>query len=198
MTAASPIGNCIADLSGIEKCCDLCNIAFKFERFSQILEAMLAAENGLVDKQWFKKRMSQQGLSQNDMAVSMGIHRSAFSKILAGQRQVKAVEVRLIAELLGQSTAQILARLAGEDQGMTEPKWGSNSAEETTEGEMAGFFEESGIEFQTGKVKPKHPGFGFMKGMMTFADDFDPTEPAFPDWEQYENEKYGRRGKTPK
>ncbi len=41
-------------------------------------------------------------------------------------------------------------------------------------------------------VSPRHPGFGFMKGLITFADDFDPTAPAFPDWEEYEEKKYGK------
>ena len=43
--------------------------------------------------------------------------------------------------------------------------------------------------------RPLHPGFGFLKGLITFADDFDPTEPAFPDWDEYEERKYGKDSK---
>lgn len=58
-----------------------------------------------------------------------------------------------------------------------------------------GFAETPQAAFDDGKVKPKHPGFGFMKGLIAFADDFDPTQPAFPDWDQYEEEKYGKNSK---
>lgn len=58
-----------------------------------------------------------------------------------------------------------------------------------------GFGEAPQAALDDGKVDPKHPGFGFMKGLITFAEDFDPTEPAFPDWEAYEEEKYGNGSK---
>lgn len=61
--------------------------------------------------------------------------------------------------------------------------------------EAEGFTETPQAVFEEKTVKPKHPGFGFMKGLITFADGFDPTEPAFPDWDVYEEEKYGKNSK---
>jgi len=40
-------------------------------------------------------------------------------------------------------------------------------------------------------VAPRHPAFGFMKGLLIPVDGYDPTEPLFPDWEEYADKKYG-------
>ena len=44
-------------------------------------------------------------------------------------------------------------------------------------------------------VAPRHPAFGFMKGLLIPVDGYDPTEPMFPDWEEYADKKYGRGSK---
>ena len=36
-----------------------------------------------------------------------------------------------------------------------------------------------------------HPVFGFMKGMLVNAPEFDPTTPVCPNWESYAEQKYG-------
>jgi hypothetical protein len=41
--------------------------------------------------------------------------------------------------------------------------------------------------------KPKHhPAFGIMKGIISVAPGVDLTEPAFPEWAQLIEEKYGK------
>ena len=40
-------------------------------------------------------------------------------------------------------------------------------------------------------VKPKHPGFGFMKGLLTVAPGTDLTAPSCPHWDAYPDKKYG-------
>lgn len=47
----------------------------------------------------------------------------------------------------------------------------------------------------SGSTRPLHPGYGSMKGMIKFAEDFDATESAFPDWQEYEEQKFGAGSK---
>lgn len=59
----------------------------------------------------------------------------------------------------------------------------------------SGFGEAPQAALDAASGTPKHPGFGFMKGLITFADGFDPTEPSLPDWEEYAEQKYGKGSK---
>lgn len=48
--------------------------------------------------------------------------------------------------------------------------------------ERPGFGEAPQAEFHTDAAKPKHPGFGFMKGMLTIEPGYDLTRPSSELW----------------
>ena len=45
----------------------------------------------------------------------------------------------------------------------------------------------------SGKKHKRHPAFGAMKGTFTIAPGVDLTEPAFPEWADLIDEKYGKK-----
>lgn len=97
-------------------------------------------------------------------------------------------EVTKFATALGVSRDELMTRMEGK---MPASPIGDGSAKAGIH--IEGFGESPQPDLAGHLVK--HPGFGFMKGLITFADDFDPTEPAFPDWEEYAEQKYGKDSK---
>lgn len=119
-----------------------------------------------VDKQWFMERWSEKGLSLRKVAKLIDLDPGALSYSLSGKRQMKLQEVGKIATIMNVSREEVLAHIDG----------GTTISVATSKKEQG---RESGL--RTGR----HPGFGFMKDMITIEKGFDVTRP-FDDqpWDQ--------------
>lgn len=106
-----------------------------------------------VDKKWFVDRWTAKGLSLRKVANLVGMDPSALTRVLKGERKMKIAEIGKIASVLDVSSADVLAHVETRpaDAGLAE------AAEAT-------------------RIS-RHPGFGFMKGQIKFADGFDGTGP---------------------
>ena len=113
-----------------------------------------------VDKQWFVDRWTEKGLTLRKVAKLIGLDPSALSRMLNGEREMKIPEIGRIAAVLEVSSAQVLAHI-----------------------EMPGASHEG---ISTGDVRiSRHPGFGFMKGLIKFEEGFDGTGPYDDEpWDQ--------------
>jgi len=143
---------------------------------------------GQLHKQWFLDRMQQQGLSLSAVAEKLGRDKSALSRALDGKRQFKAVEVGMIATLLDVAQEQVMVHIDGiaaatrGKNGLSKRAYGDT--EHAASISPAGFGEEPQKDIKP-SVRPRHPGFGFMKGQIKFADGFDGTEPYDDEpWDQ--------------
>ncbi len=115
-----------------------------------------------VDKQWFVDRWTEKGLSLRKVANLVGMDPSALSRVLNGDRKMKVLEIGKIASVLQVSNADVLARIEG------------RADEEDKHMEAV----------EVSKIS-SHPGFGFMKGLIKFADGFDGTGPYSDEpWDQ--------------
>lgn len=61
--------------------------------------------DGLMDLKWLAKQLERPGYSQSGLAQALGKSQSAVSRILSGQRQLKASEVPIILKYLGEVIA---------------------------------------------------------------------------------------------
>jgi len=87
----------------------------------------------------------------------------ALSRTLKGERQMKILEVGKIATIMNVSRAEVLAHI----EAMT----ATSGALSISEGDR-------GSAGDTGSPRAsRHPGFGFMKGMITIEKGFDVTKP---------------------
>lgn len=126
-----------------------------------------------VDKQWFMERWAEKELSLRDVARKMDIDPSALSRTLSGERQMKPQEIVNIATILNVTSEEVLAHVGAAD----------------TNDETTGFAESPQAEFE--KPVRRHPLFGRLKGVITFAPGVDLTEPPDPDLADYLDRKYG-------
>lgn len=115
-----------------------------------------------IDKQWFVDRWTEKGLTLRKVANSIGMDPSALSRVLSGDRKMKIPEVGKMAAVLEVSDVDILAHIQGR----------SDRAESrATAPDVVRISD--------------HPGFGFMKGLIKFADGFDGTGPYDDEpWDQ--------------
>jgi phage repressor protein C with HTH and peptisase S24 domain len=61
-----------------------------------------------MDKAWFREALRRVGESQADLARELGLAPSAISRILTGERQIKAAEAVHLANYLGVSSEEVL------------------------------------------------------------------------------------------
>lgn len=131
-----------------------------------------------LDREWFFNQVAAQGLSLRRLSQAMGLDPSAVSRIVSGERVLKAGEQDTMARLLGVSIQDIAAhRLSDVAQtGFSEMQ-------------QAGLKQPAKVE--QGKVKTpyRHPAWGAMKGMITLLPDVDLTEPVYEDWKKLYGEK---------
>lgn len=106
-----------------------------------------------VDKQWFVDRWTEKGLTLRKVAKLIGVDPSALSRMLNGEREMKIPEIGRIATVLKVSSAEVLAHI-----------------------EVPGALPE-GVEAGDDVRISRHPGFGFMKGLIKFEEGFDGTGP---------------------
>lgn len=128
--------------------------------------------NGL-NRDWFFGCLASSGLSLRGLAKAMGLDPSALSRIVSGERSLKAGEQDAMAALLGVSIDDIAVHR------------NSDVAQE-------GFSEMQQAELKppvkaaVGQAKQpyRHPAWGALKGMITIPPDVDLTEPSYPDWKK--------------
>ena len=100
---------------------------------------------------------------------------------------MKATELVEMATILGSSPTEVSRHLKSK----AEPPAVKGELQTKADMDHAGDRKHEGSE---DFVTSRHPAFGFMKGFLTPVGDHDPTESAFPDWEQYADKKYGSGG----
>jgi phage repressor protein C with HTH and peptisase S24 domain len=66
------------------------------------------AENGAMDIDWIRKGLAKPGKTQAGLAGALGIHPSGVTRLLAGERQLKAAEIARAAAYLELDTAPAL------------------------------------------------------------------------------------------
>jgi len=114
-----------------------------------------------VDRKWFVDRWTEKGLSLRKVAHLVGMDPSALTRVLKGERKMKIAEVGKIAAVLDVSSADVLAHVEPPSADV-----GLGETEDVT------------------RIS-RHPGFGFMKGLIKFADGFDGTGPYTDEpWEE--------------
>jgi len=112
--------------------------------------------NVAVDREWFRKHWEAKGLTLTKTARLIGMDPAALSRTLKGERKMKLLEVGKIATILGVAPAEVLARM---DPGVG------------TEASDAGGKPDKDVRIS------KHPGFGFMKGLIKIEGGFDVAGP---------------------
>lgn len=105
-----------------------------------------------VDKQWFIDRWSEKGLTLRKVAKLMGVDPSALSRTLNGEREMKIPEVGKMATILAVSRAEVLTHIESDVRRQTIPASAPAPLRIS-----------------------RHPGFGFMKGLIKFEEGFDGT-----------------------
>lgn len=58
--------------------------------------------------------MARKKISQKSLALSMGVHQSAVSRMITGKRSISAYELMLISSILSESESYILDRVREE------------------------------------------------------------------------------------
>ena len=107
-----------------------------------------------VDKKWFVEQYEAKGLSLRSMAHQVGMDPAALSRTLNGKRKMTVVEVAKIATVLAMPKTEVLARIDTEGRDVEKQKENASPARVS-----------------------KHPGFGFMKGLIKIEDGFDIAGP---------------------
>ncbi len=133
---------------------------------------------GGLDKEWFFGRLAARGLSLRGMAKAMRLDPSALSRIVSGERSLKAGEQDTMAGLLGVSIEEVAAHR------MNDAVQGGFSEMQQTELKPP-------VSADQGRAKTpyRHPAWGAMKGMITILPDVDLTEPSYEDWKKLYGEE---------
>jgi transcriptional regulator with XRE-family HTH domain len=137
----------------------------------------------MIDSEWFYRELEKSGRSLRDMARSLGLHPSAVSRMLKGERKMSAEEQDAIAQYLGVSISDVAMRRRGDQTGFAEQaqepiRMDAEKEKRTTivknsahgegkAGDGDDFFE---------RIRSK------MAGTVTIPPGVDITEPADPEW----------------
>jgi transcriptional regulator with XRE-family HTH domain len=118
-----------------------------------------------IDTEWFLQQLSRLGRNQSDLARTMGIDKSAVSRLLKGERKMSAEDQDAIADFLGVTIREVAMRRGTGASGFGENKQAAYIARDSRDNR-----EEDNSAF-------RHPIFGCMKGTMTIPPDLDLTAP---------------------
>lgn len=127
-----------------------------------------------LDRDWLFESLERRGQSLRKLAAYMGLDPSAVSRLVSGERGMKATEQDQIAAFLGIAAAEVAShRTASTPPGAANEGFG--------EMKQAAFKPEGAGD---GKEKKpyRHPAWGALKGMITIAPGVDLTAPAFDNW----------------
>ncbi|MDG4881815.1 helix-turn-helix transcriptional regulator [Mesorhizobium sp. WSM4884] len=135
-----------------------------------------------VDKTWFVNKMKERNLTVRSMAGRMGMHYSALSRTLSGERRMQVDEIRKIAEIFDQPVSEILVHL-GSSGAPVDAK--PRAAQESRPGFAEGHMDFNDTDANEDYIVPPpgaDPLFGCMAGTLKLLPDVDYTAPADPDW----------------
>lgn len=134
-----------------------------------------------MDTVWFKRRMKDIGLTQDELGARLGRDRSSTSKLLSGGVQVKVRQVPVLADALQVTIPEMLRRL-GIDLGPMDQRPMNDAASRTASAQKPVL----GIDRATLR-------YAFEKVLLNFVDEADGTlEPVDIDglfdrvWRTYE------------
>jgi len=143
-----------------------------------------------IDTLWFRQQLKSKNKTAAGLGRYLGLHKSAVSKLLSGQRDMTASEQDQVADYLGVGIAQIAAHRGVVQTGFGERKQENYETSATAPEPEMKMFTEADIIFKDGKrwmqgpdgLIPLHPIFGCMKGTLTTAPGVDLTEPMDFEW----------------
>jgi transcriptional regulator with XRE-family HTH domain len=126
-----------------------------------------------LDRDWFFGRLRMQKKSLRGLARFMGLDPSAVSRIVSGERALKASEQDAMAAFLEVTVDELATHRLGAwvQQGFAEPK-------QATLKPPAAASEDA-----EHKAPHRHPAWGALKGMITIPPGVDLTKPAYEHWE---------------
>ena len=138
-----------------------------------------------VDTAWFKAQLANAGLSVRSAARLLGIHASALSRSLNGERRFKLEEVRRLADAFAVSANEVMARATSAGQtapgGFGEPSQAPYGAG-PSEGSRGASAETARRKTSMKEPHPTSPLFGCLKGIMVVSPGVDLTQPTNPEW----------------
>ncbi len=132
---------------------------------------------GGLDRDWLFENLQRRGQSLRKLAAYMGLDPSAVSRLVSGERGMKATEQDQIAAFLGITTAQVAShRTASTPPGAANDGFGKmkQAAFKPDEADTAGDGKE--------KRPYRHPAWGGLKGMITIPPGVDLTAPTLENW----------------
>ncbi|WP_149791101.1 helix-turn-helix transcriptional regulator [Mesorhizobium sp. NFR06] len=127
-------------------------------------------------------RMQECNLTVRSMASRMGMHYSALSRTLNGERRMQVDEIRKIAEIFDRPVSEILVHL-GSSSDPADRK--HRAADESEPGFMEGHMDFNDTDVKEDYIVPPAGAdhlFGCMAGTLKLLPDVDYTAPAEPDW----------------
>lgn len=129
---------------------------------------------GGLDREWLFESLQRRGQSLRKLAAYMGLDPSAVSRLVSGERGMKAAEQDQIAAFLGTTTAEVASHRVASTLHGTESEGFGEMKQAAFKPEAAGDGKE--------KKPYRHPAWGALKGMITIAAGVDLTEPTFENW----------------
>jgi transcriptional regulator with XRE-family HTH domain len=133
-----------------------------------------------IDKAWLLEQLEKRGLNQSDLARALNRNRSAVSRLLSGERGLKADEQDMIAKILGVGVAEIAARRDMQQAGLSE----RGQAPFKTEGDVKGETQFRPATDVDDEDLPDHPIWGSMAGTITVMPGVDLTAPMEFEWSE--------------
>ena len=126
---------------------------------------------GGLDRDWLFESLERRGQSLRKLAAHMGLDPSAVSRLVSGERGMKAIEQDQIAAFLGVTASEVASHrtpAGAANEGLGEMKQAAFKAEAAGDGK---------------EKKPyRHPAWGALKGMITIPPGVDITEPTLGNW----------------
>lgn len=141
----------------------------------------------MIDSEWFYGQLEREGRSLREMAKVLGLHPSAVSRMLRGERKMSAEEQDEIADYLGISLDEVAMRRRGESAGFGE------RAQEALKMDVEGAGLQVGQDKDTKAVTSDNLFDRLrskMAGTVTIPPGVDLTEPADPEWGRVYDDDY--------
>lgn len=131
-----------------------------------------------LDKEWIRTQLKERRMNQSHLARALGWDRSAVTRLLSGERSLKADEQDKIAQILGLSVEEFSARRnagrAGFDERGQAPFRVEMDLEEKDVTKAAQHVDDEDL--------PDHPIWGSMAGTIRVMPGVDLTAPMEFEW----------------
>ena len=129
-------------------------------------------------REWFLEVLEKKNMNQSDLARALGRDRSAVTRLLSGERGLRADEQDRIAEILGVSVEEFSARRNSEQAGFSE----RSQAPFRTDGDLKAVNRVDQKKDIDDEDLPDHPIWGSMAGTITVMPGVDLTQPMDFEW----------------